>query len=71
MISDATSGTTADWAMGMLGVAYSFTPELRGPGFNPPTSEIQPSTQEIWNGLVAKIDEIRMIEGGNGREQTL
>lgn len=40
------SGDLPDWAWGALG-AYSFTFELRGPGFNPPPAEILPNAEEV------------------------
>ena len=55
---DATTGTTQDWAHGAIGVPYSYTPELRGPGFSPDETAIQPSFEENWNGLVAMIGAI-------------
>jgi Zinc carboxypeptidase len=40
------SGKLPDWAWGAVR-AYSFTFELRGPGFNPPPTEIIPNSEEI------------------------
>ena len=51
-----------DYAYGVLGVPYAFTPELRGPGFDPDHSAIQPSFEETWNGLTALILAIEMEE---------
>ena len=35
------------------GVKYTATPELRGNSFVAATSQIEPSYQEVWNGLMA------------------
>ncbi len=57
-IVDSTRGTTADYAYGQVGVTYAYTPELRGPGFNPGTSAIPTSFEENWNALVAMMTAI-------------
>ena len=49
--SDPASGLTMEYAKGVAGIKYSVTPELRGNGFDPPNSEIEPSFQETWNGV--------------------
>ena len=46
-LTDATSGSTSDYAYGAGGIPYSCTPELRGPGFNPGPEAIQPSFEEV------------------------
>lgn len=46
-----------------VNIKYSFTPELRGPGFDPSEDAIEPSFQENWNGLVAVVRKIEEIEG--------
>lgn len=51
-----------DYAYDKVNMKYSFTPELRGPGFDPPANQIEPSFQEIWNGLVATAKKIEEIE---------
>jgi hypothetical protein len=43
-------------------VKYSYTPELRGPAFIVPPETIPVSVEEIWNGFVAKLAEIEIIE---------
>ncbi|CAD5125413.1 DgyrCDS13644 [Dimorphilus gyrociliatus] len=58
----AASGGTDDYVKAHGNVKYSFTPELRGPGFNPSPSAIEPSYQEMWNGIKAMIAEIEAIE---------
>jgi len=55
------SGGTDDYVKVVGGIKYSFTPELRGGGFNPPKSQIEPSFQEMWNGIVAMIKEIKNV----------
>lgn len=52
-----------DFVKEKAGVKYSYTPELRGPGFNPPKNQIQPSYEEFWNGFKKLITEIEAIEG--------
>ena len=59
---DEGNGVGVDY-MYSIGIKYSYTPELRGPGFDPPPSAIQPSFEEVWNGFVAMIEEIEIIEG--------
>ena len=53
-ILDETTGATDDYAKAVRGWKYTFTPELRGIGFIVAPSEIQPSFEEVWNGLLAK-----------------
>jgi hypothetical protein len=48
----AASGGTMDYVKS-VGGKYVYTPELRGPGFDPPTSAINPSFNENWAALVA------------------
>ncbi|CAD5116373.1 DgyrCDS5270 [Dimorphilus gyrociliatus] len=57
------SGATMDFAYDTAGIKYSFTPELRGPGFDPPASAIQPSFDEVWNGVVDLMAQIETLEG--------
>ncbi|CAD5116369.1 DgyrCDS5267 [Dimorphilus gyrociliatus] len=59
------SGATMDYAYDKAGITYAFTPELRGPGFDPPASAIQLSFQEVWNGVVATIAKIEELESMN------
>lgn len=51
-----------DYAYESAKIKYAFTPELRGPGFNPPASAIEPSFREMWNGFVNAIAKIEEIE---------
>ena len=59
------AGGSIDWAYEAAGIRYSVLPELRGPYFIAPTTNIDPSYQEIWNALVAYVREIEIIEGLN------
>ena len=61
LLTDPASGSTCDYAY-LSGVKYTFTPELRGPGFDPPTEEIDPGWRELWDGIKAAIAEIETIE---------
>ena len=61
MLSDPAAGTTCDYGKGGAGVKYSFTPELRSMG-DPPQPTIQPSYEEVWNGVVAMVDTIALVE---------
>lgn len=52
------SGITMDYSKGVAGIKYTATPELRGNSFVAAPDQIEPSFQEVWNGLVAAIDTI-------------
>jgi len=54
----ATDGGSSDWAQGVLGAEYVYTPELRGPYFTPGVDAIPPSFSEIWAGLVEMFQSI-------------
>jgi len=54
----ATSGSTQDYAKGVAGIKYVFTPELRGNSFVIPASNIPLSFDEVWNGVVAMTSSI-------------
>ncbi len=45
------SGASIDWYYGDRGI-YSWTPELRGPTFNPPPTTILPTAQEFYAGFL-------------------
>ena len=60
-LSDPASGSTCDYAH-IAGIKYTYTPELRGPGFDPPTDAIEPGWRELWAGIKALIAEIEAIE---------
>jgi len=53
-----TTGGTDDYVKGTDDWQHAICPELRGNGFVVPPSEIQPSFEEIWNGLVAMVGEV-------------
>lgn len=57
----AASGSTCDYAYS-AGTKYSYTPELRGPGFDPPPENIEPGWRELWAGVKALISEVESIE---------
>ena len=57
------SGGSMDWAIEKGDALYGFGPELRGPFFTVEPSEIEPSSREFFNGVVAMVDEIKIIEG--------
>jgi hypothetical protein len=56
-----TTGGTDDYAKGVAGVKYAFCPELRGNSFIIPASNITPSFNEFWNGIVAMADSIPSV----------
>ena len=60
--TDPAAGTTCDYGKGGAGIKYSFSPELRGMGI-PNNASIQPSFEEVWNGVVAMVDAIEEREG--------
>jgi carboxypeptidase A2 len=49
------SGSAQDYSKGTSGVKYTFTPELRGNSFVVAADQIQPSYEEVWNGVTAAI----------------
>ncbi|KAK2156094.1 hypothetical protein LSH36_222g04005 [Paralvinella palmiformis] len=55
------SGTACDFCKEKASIVYSFTPELRGPDHYVDPSEIDPSFQEIYNGLKTMITEIEAL----------
>ena len=55
---DGASGSTMDYAKGTAGVKYTYTPELRGDNFVISPIEVQPSFEEVWNGVVAMVASI-------------
>ena len=61
-VADPASGGTNDYAYAVAGVKYSYTVELRGPGFNPEASSIEPAWREHWAGFRAMITHIDVVE---------
>lgn len=51
--SDASSGSSRDWAKGELGVKYVYTMELPpgGSGFDPPPEDIVPVVEETFEAI--------------------
>ena len=49
------SGTAQDYAKATSGIKYTFTAELRGNSFVAAPDQIQPSFEEVWNGVTALI----------------
>jgi carboxypeptidase A2 len=56
------SGITMDYSKGVAGVKYTYTPELRGNSFAVAATNIQPSFEEVWNGVVATVSGIEKLE---------
>ena len=54
----AASGITMDYFKAVGGVKHVSTPELRGDDFVIDAVEIQPSYEELWNGIVVAINTI-------------
>ena len=61
-ISDPAAGGTVDYLHGTSKVKYSYTPELRGDGFDVDESEIQPAFEEFWVGLETQVHSMYAIE---------
>ena len=59
---DETTGSTDDYVKGDedVQVDYTICAELRGPGFIVDKSEIGPSFDEIWAGLVVMAEEVQV-----------
>lgn len=49
------SGSSCDYFYGQTGVIYAYAPEVRGTSFQPPASNIMPSNQELWAGMLAQV----------------
>lgn len=55
------AGSSVDWAHSKLGIKYAFALELRDQGqhgFMLPVSQIQPTVEETWDGIVGMANEI-------------
>jgi hypothetical protein len=50
------SGSSCDWFYGEHGVKYAFAPEVRGTSFQPAASNIAPSNDELWAGMLAQVN---------------
>lgn len=66
VLLDATTGGTDDYTKGVLGVKYTFCPEVRGNSFIVPPSEIDLSFNEVWNGIVETDAAITDAHGPSG-----
>jgi len=55
---DSTTGCIDDFSKGGAGVKYAFSSELRGDGFVIESSEIVPSFNEFFHGIIAMADAI-------------
>jgi hypothetical protein len=61
--TDATTGSTGDWASGVLGVKYSYALELRDKGrhgFLLPANQIIPTGHETFAAMKAMADAMKM-----------
>lgn len=56
-----TSGSIIDHMKYVHGVRWAHTPELRGNSFVVPPDQIQPSFNEVWSAIVAKINTMESI----------
>ena len=61
--ADETTGATDDYFKGVYGTKYPICPELRGNSFIIDASQIQPSFEEVWNGVVEMVAAIEDVEG--------
>jgi murein tripeptide amidase MpaA len=50
------SGSSCDWFYTDEGVIYAYAPEVRGTSFQPSTSQIKPSNDELFAGMVAQVE---------------
>ena len=60
---DANSGSTKDWAYGVLGVKYAFALELRDKGrygFLLPANQIMPTGMETFAAIKAMAEELKL-----------
>ena len=61
--ADATTGSTGDWASGVLGVKYSYALELRDKGrygFLLPANQIIPTGHETFAAMKAMANAMKM-----------
>jgi len=52
------SGSSCDYFYGTTGVIYAYAPEVRGTSFQPPASNIIPSNEELWAGMLAQVEYV-------------
>jgi len=48
------SGSSCDWFYGTHGVVQAWAPEVRGTSFQPPATNIGPSNNELWAGMISQ-----------------
>lgn len=63
IFSDANSGSTKDWAYGVLGVRYAFALELRDRGrygFALPANQIMPTGMETFAAIKAMAKALKL-----------
>ena len=68
MISDTTTGTSSDWAYGVLGAKIGYTYEFRNQGadgkvysFEAPPSEIKPNSEEVLQSLIGLTEKAKEL----------
>jgi len=49
------SGSSCDYFYGQTNVIYAYAPEVRGNSFQPPATNIVPSNNELWAGMMAQV----------------
>jgi len=52
------SGSSCDYFYGQTRVIYAYAPEVRGNNFQPPASNIMPSNEELWAGMLAQVEYV-------------
>jgi len=57
------SGSTCDHAYALNNVKYAYALEVRGRSFQPSPSEISISNGELWAGMLAQLEYVKMNEG--------
>jgi hypothetical protein len=50
------SGSSCDWFYTEHGVTYAYAPEVRGRSFQPSATEIKPSNDELFAGMIAQVE---------------
>jgi hypothetical protein len=72
-VADRSSGTSRDWAAGVLRIPFVYTVELRDSGmygFLLPPDQILATGVETWEGVKAMMDEILRLDGNPRRPVT-
>lgn len=55
------SGSSCDWFYGTHGVIQAWAPEVRGTSFQPPATNIGPSNNELWAGMIAQVQDRKSV----------